>query len=419
MPEQLPFYANAMREFYDTLDISDPEERERDLFNRLPGVIARALAAPGWAKHLRGVDPMNVDSRAVLAKLPILRKSDLVALQRAAPPFGGLNVAPPGKARRLFMSPGPIFEPEGHGEDFWGAARALHAAGFRAGDVVHNSFSYHLTPGGFMLESGAIALGCAVIPAGVGNTEQQVDAIAQLKPVGYIGTPDFLKVLLDAAENSGKDATSLKRGLVSGAALPASLRQEFSRRGVAVLQCYATADVGVIAYETPAHDGMIVNENLIVEIVRPGTGDPMREGEVGEVVVTSFNPDYPMIRLATGDLSAVMPGVSPCGRTNMRITGWMGRADQTVKVKGMFVHPGQVAEVAKRHPELARVRLSITREAEQDVMTLLAESARHVGLADAVAATLQAVTKLKGRVEFVVPGTLPNDGKLIVDERKS
>jgi phenylacetate-CoA ligase len=408
-----------MREFYDTLDISDPEERERDLFNRLPGVIARALAAPGWAKHLRGVDPMNVDSRAVLAKLPILRKSDLVALQRAAPPFGGLNVAPPGKARRLFMSPGPIFEPEGHGEDFWGAARALHAAGFRAGDVVHNSFSYHLTPGGFMLESGAIALGCAVIPAGVGNTEQQVDAIAQLKPVGYIGTPDFLKVLLDAAENSGKDATSLKRGLVSGAALPASLRQEFSRRGVAVLQCYATADVGVIAYETPAHDGMIVNENLIVEIVRPGTGDPMREGEVGEVVVTSFNPDYPMIRLATGDLSAVMPGVSPCGRTNMRITGWMGRADQTVKVKGMFVHPGQVAEVAKRHPELARVRLSITREAEQDVMTLLAESARHVGLADAVAATLQAVTKLKGRVEFVVPGTLPNDGKLIVDERKS
>jgi len=408
-----------MHEFYDTLDTSDPNERERDLFNRLPGVIARALGAPGWTKHLRGVNLTDVTSRAVLAKLPILRKSDLVALQREIPPFGGLNVTPPGKVRRLLMSPGPIFELEGHSKDFWGAARALHAAGFRAGDVVHNSFSYHLTPGGFMLESGATALGCAVIPAGVGNTEQQVEAISQLKPVGYVGTPDFLKVLLDAAENSGKDAKSLKRGLVSGAALPISLRQEFSRRGVAVLQCYATADVGVIAYESPARDGMIVNESVIVEIVRPGTGDPANHGDVGEVVVTSFSPDYPMIRLATGDLSAVMPGVSPCGRTNMRIRGWMGRVDQIVKVKGMFVHPDQVTEVAKRHPELARVRLSVTREGEQDVMTLRAESALHVGLADAVAATLQAVTKLKGRVELVVSGTLPNDGKLIVDERKS
>jgi len=408
-----------MHNFYDALDTSHPDERERELFKRLPGVVARALGAPGWAKHLHGIDPMKVDSRAILAKLPIMRKSDLAALQRQAPPFGDLNVMPPGKARRLFMSPGPIFEPQGHGDDPWGTARTLHAAGFRAGDVVHNAFSYHLTPGGFMLESGAIALGCAVIPAGVGNTEQQLEAIAQFKPVGYIGTPDFLKILLDTAEKSGKDATSLGRGLVSGAALPISLRQEFSRRGVAVLQCYATAELGVIAYETPAREGMIVNESVIVEIVRPGTGDPMREGDVGEVVVTSFNPDYPMIRLATGDLSAVMPGVSPCGRTNMRITGWMGRADQTVKVKGLFVHPGQVAEVAKRHPELARVRLAVTREAEQDVMTLMAESVLHVGLDDAVAATLQAVTNLKGRVEFVVPGTLPNDGKLIVDERKS
>lgn len=408
-----------MDEFYDTLDTSDPDERERGLFNRLPGVIARALGAPGWVKHLRGIDPMTVVSRAGLAKLPVLRKSDLAALQKEVPPFGGLNVTPSGNVRRLFMSPGSIFEPEGRGEDFWGAARALHAAGLRAGDVLHNCFSYHLTPGGFMLESGAIALGCAVIPAGVGNTEQQIEAIAQFKPAGYVGTPDFLKILLDAAEKSGRDATSIKRGLVSGAALPVTLRQEFSGRGVAVLQCYASAELGIIAYETPARQGMIVNENLIVEIVRPGTGDPAREGEVGEVVVTSFNPDYPMIRLATGDLSAVMPGVSPCGRTNMRITGWMGRADQTTKVKGMFVHPGQVAEVAKRHPELGRVRLSVTREAEQDVMTLLAESALHVGLADAVAATLQSVTKLKGRVEFVVPGTLPNDGKLIVDERKS
>jgi phenylacetate-CoA ligase len=410
---------NAMRDFYDTLDTTQPAERERDLFNRLPGVIALALGAPGWMKQLPGVDPKTVDSRAALARLPVLRKSDLAALQRETPPFGGLNVTPPGQVRRLFMSPGPIFEPQGRGEHVWGAARALHAAGFRAGDVIHNCFSYHLTPGGFMLESGAIALGCAVIPAGVGNTEQQVEAIAQLKPVGYLGTPDFLKILLDAAEKSGKDATSLKRGLVSGAALPSSLRQEFSGRGIVVLQCYAIAEVGIIAYESPARDGMLVNENLIVEIVRPGTGDAVRQGEVGELVVTSFNPDYPMIRLATGDLSAIMPDVSPCGRTNMRVMGWMGRADQTAKVKGMFVHPGQVAEVAKRHPELARVRLSVTREAEQDVMTLLAESAPHAGLADAVAATLQAVTKLKGRVELVAPGTLPNDGKLIVDERKS
>jgi phenylacetate-CoA ligase len=270
-----------------------------------------------------------------------------------------------------------------------------------------------------MLESGAIALGCAVIPAGVGNTEQQIEAIAQFKPVGYLGTPDFLKILLDAAEKSGKDASSVKRALVSGAALPASLRQEFAGRGIAVLQCYAIAEVGIIAYESAACEGMPVNENLIVEIVRPGTGDPVREGEVGELVVTSFDPDYPMIRLATGDLSAIMPGISPCGRTNMRIQGWMGRADQTAKVKGVFVRPGQVAEVAKRHPELARVRLAVTREAEQDVMTLLAESVPHAGLADAVAATLQAVTNLKGRVELVPPGTLPNDGKLIVDERKS
>ena len=318
------------------------------------------------------------------------------------------------------MSPGPIFEPEGHGKDWWNSARALFAAGFRAGDVVHNSFAYHLTPGGFILEAGAHALGCAVIPGGVGNTEQQVDAIAQLKPSGYTGTPDFLKILLDAAAKAGKDVSSIKRGLVSGAALPSSLRAELASRGVAVLQCYATAELGVIAYETSALEGMVVNESVILEIVRPGTGDPVGEGEVGEVVVTSFNPDYPMIRLATGDLSAVLAGRSPCGRTNMRIKGWMGRADQTTKIKGMFVHPGQIAEVAKRHPELGRVRLSVTREAEQDVMTLAAEcagAAKTSGLADAVAASLQTVTKLKGRVDLVAPGTLPNDGKIIADER--
>ena len=253
------------------------------------------------------------------------------------------------------------------GSDWWGVARALFAAGFRAGDIVHNSFAYHLTPGGFMLESGAHALGCAVIPGGIGNTEQQVDAIAHLRPSGYVGTPDFLKILLDAAAKSGKDASSIRRGLVSGAALPPSLRAELGGRGVAVLQCYATAELGVIAYESEAREGMIVNETVIVEIVRPGTGDPVADGEVGEVVVTSFNPDYPMIRLATGDLSAVLAGASPCGRTNTRIKGWMGRADQTTKIKGMFVHPGQVAEIASRHPELGRLRLVVTREGEQDV----------------------------------------------------
>ena len=367
-----------------------------------------------------GVDPKSVTSRAALAKLPLLRKSDLKERQENKPPLGGFSVTEPGKLKRLLMSPGPIFEPEGHGKDWWNSARALFAAGFRAGDVVHNCFSYHLTPGGFILEAGAHALGCAVIPGGVGNTEQQVDAIAQLKPSGYTGTPDFLKILLDAAAKAGKDVSSIKRGLVSGAALPSSLRSELASRGVAVLQCYATAELGVIAYETPALEGMVVNEFVIVEIVRPGTGDPVSEGEVGEVVVTSFNADYPMIRLATGDLSAVLAGHSPCGRTNMRIKGWMGRADQTTKVKGMFVHPGQIAEVAKRHPELGRVRLCVTREAEQDVMTLAVEcapAAQVSGLADAVAANLQSVTKLKGRVNLVAPGSLPNDGKIISDER--
>ncbi len=407
-----------MPDHYDSLEIRDPAARERAQFGELPDFIARAMTAPGWGKHLAGVDPKSVTSRAALAKLPLLRKSDLVPLQKAAPPFGGFNLTPPGRAHRLLMSPGPIFEPEGQGGDFAGAARALFAAGVRPGDIVHNSFAYHLTPGGFMLEGGAHKLGCAVVPAGIGNTEQQVDAIAHLRPSAYMGTPDFLKILLDAAQKAGKDVSSIKRGLVSGAALPASLRQELAGRGVAVLQCYATADAGVISYESPAREGMIVNETLILEIVKPGTGDPVPEGDVGEVVVTVFNPDYPMIRLATGDMSAVLPGVSPCGRTNMRIKGWMGRADQTTKVKGMFVHPGQVADIAKRHPELLRVRLAVTRENEQDAMTLHAEcGAPGAGLSDAVAATLQAVTKLKGAVKLVAPGTLPNDGKLIADER--
>jgi phenylacetate-CoA ligase len=403
---------------YDPLETRDPAAREREQFSRLQEIVARAVSAPGWARQLAGIDPKTLVSRAALAKLPVLRKSGLSELQKANPPFAGFNVTPAGGARRLLLSPGPIFEPEGGGKDWWGAARALFAAGFRAGDIVLNTFAYHLTPGGFIMESGAHAVGCAVIPAGPGNTEQQLEAIAHLRPAGYIGTPDFLKILLDTATKAGKDASSIKRGLVSGAALPASLRDELAARGVPVLQCYAIADAGVIAYESAAREGMIVNEHLLAEIVRLGTGDPVPDGEVGEVLVTSFNPDYPMIRLATGDLSAVMPGRSPCGRTNMRIKGWMGRADQTTKVKGLFVHPGAIADVARRHPALGRVRLTVTRAGEQDVMTLRAECAKpEPGLTEAVAATLQAVTKLRGAVELVAPGVLPNDGKVIADER--
>jgi len=427
-----------MADHYDSLETRPPVLRDSEECAVLPKIIAHAMAAPGWARQLSGINAHDVKSRAALAKLPMLRKSDLVALQKETPPFGGLNVTAPGKSRRLLMSPGPIFEPEGNGVDWWGAARALFAAGFRPGDIVHNSFAYQLTPGGFILESGAQALGCAVIPGGVGNTEQQLEAIAHFRPSGYVGTPDFLKIVLDSGEKSGKDASSFKRALVSGAALPASLREELGRRGVAVLQCYATAELGVIAYESdgaharsqakggpvgrseraPMQNGMIVNETVMVEIVRPGSGDPVPDGEVGEVVVTSFNPDYPMIRLGTGDLSAILPGLSPCGRTNARIKGWMGRADQTAKVKGMFVHPKQIAEVAARHPELKRLRLVVGREAEQDTMLLMAEcGSSDAALAGAVAATLQAVTKLKGAVKLVAPGALPNDGKVVADER--
>jgi len=407
-----------MPDHYDSLETRPPILRDSEESAVLPKTIAHAMQAPGWARQLAGIDAKSVTSRAALAKLPVLRKSDIAALQKEHPPFGGLNVRPANRAKRLLMSPGPIFEPEGFGQDWWGAARASFAAGFRLGDIVHNSFAYHLTPGGFILESGAQALGCAVIPGGVGNTEQQLDAIAHYRPSGYVGTPDFLKILLDTAEKTGKDASSIKRALVSGAALPGSLRDELGKRGVAVLQCYATAELGVIAYESEAREGLIINEHLMIEIVRPGTGDPVPEGEVGEVVVTSFNPDYPMIRLGTGDLSAVLPGLSPCGRTNMRIKGWMGRADQTAKVKGMFVHPKQVAEVAARHPQLGRLRLVVGREGEQDTMTLMAECAQpDAGLGDAVAATLQSVTKLKGIVRLAAPGALPNDGKVIADER--
>jgi phenylacetate-CoA ligase len=404
---------------YDTRDNRPPAEREADLFARLPAVLEAAMRAPAYAERLRGVDPRAVTSRAALAMLPVLRKSELPSLQKAEPPFAGFVAEPLSSFGRLFTSPGPIFEPEGAGPDPWGCARALHAMGFRKGDVVLNTFSYHLVPGGFIMDSGARALGCVVIPAGPGQTEQQLEVIAAFRPVAYCGTPDFLKIVLDAAEKAGRDASCIKKALVSGAAFPKSLQEEIKLRGVDAYQAYATADIGVIAYETSAREGMVVNEDLIVEIVRPGTGDPAPEGDVGEVVVTNLDPHHPQIRLALGDLSAVLPGPSPCGRTNMRIKGWMGRADQTAKVKGMFVRPEQVAEIAKRHPELGRLRLIVTRSGETDMMTLAAEAASPTdGLKAAVATTLQDLTKLKGLVDFVVPGSLPNDGKVISDERK-
>ncbi len=371
---------------FDALETRPPQRREAELMELLQRSLERALAqAPGWKTHLGDIAAGDISDRKGLAQLPVLRKSALKALQAEAPPFGGFQIGEAKDLGRVFMSPGPIFEPMGGEADPWRGARSLFAAGFRPGDLVHNAFAYHLTPGGFILDHGARALGCAVVPGGVGNTEQQIEAIAHLKPVGYTGTPDFLKVLQDKAAEAGKDISSISKALVSGGALFPSLRSEYRERGVNVLQCYATAEAGVIAYESEALEGMIVDEGLILEIVRPGTGEPVPEGEVGEVVVSTFNPVYPMFRLATGDLSAVLPGASPCGRTNMRIKGWLGRADQTTKVKGMFVHPSQVAEIGKRHPELKRLRLVVSRANEQDAMTLMAECGEaDDGLAEAV-----------------------------------
>ena len=407
-----------MTQHYDALETRDPAEREADLFSRLPDILRKAMAAPAYAEHLKGIDPAAITSRAALARLPLLRKSNLPALHKSAPPFGGFVTGPAGSFGRLFTSPGPIFEPETTHHDPWRGARALFAAGFRPGDVVLNTFSYHLTPGGFIFDSSARALGCAVIPAGPGNTETQFELIEAYRPVAYSGTPDFLKILLDAADSAGRDISSIKRALVSGAAFPKSLQDEIKSRGVDACQAFGTADLGLIAFETSAREGMVVNEELIFEIVRPGTGDPVPDGDVGEIVVTSLDPEHPWIRLALGDLTAALPGTSPCGRSNMRIKGWMGRADQTTKVKGMFVRPEQVAEIGKRHPELGRLRLVVSRRDEADVMTLRAEAAASdAGLQETVAATLRAVTKLGGAVELVPAGSLPNDGKVITDER--
>ena len=407
-----------MSEHYDKLETRSASEREADLFARLPGVLQAAAKAPAYAERFKGIEPGAIKDRAALAKLPVLRKSELPALHKATPPFGGFVHSPAGSFGRLFTSPGPIFEPEPATADAWRGARSLFAAGFRPCDIVLNTFSYHLTPGGFIFDASARALGCAVIPAGPGNTEQQFELIEAYRPIGYSGTPDFLKILFDAAATAGRDVSSIRRAIVSGAAFPKSLQVEMKSHGIDAYQSFGTADLGIVAYESAAREGLIVNENIIVEIVKPGTGEPVNDGDVGEIVVTSLDPHHPWIRLALGDLSATLAGQSPCGRTNMRIKGWMGRADQTTKVKGMFVRPEQIAEVAKRHPELRRLRLVVTRDKETDVMTLSAEaSPASDALRDAVAATLAAVTKLKGNVTLVVPGSLPNDGKAIADER--
>jgi phenylacetate-CoA ligase len=406
-----------VHEHYDALETRDPAQREAELFRRLPAVIAAALGAPAYAKRLARVDASAVRDRTTLAKLPVLRKSDLPALQRKAPPFGGLIAAPLASFGRLFTSPGPIFEPEETGRDPWNSARGLFAAGFRPGDVVLNTFSYHLTPGGFVMDSAARALDCPVIPAGPGQTDTQLELIAAYRPAAYCGTPDFLKILLDAADRAGADVSSITKAVVSGAAFPRSLQEEFRERSISAFQSYATADLGIVAYETEARDGLVLNENLIVEIVRPGTGDPVDAGEVGEIVVTSLNPRHPLIRLALGDLTAILPGASACGRTAPRIKGWLGRADQTTKIKGMIVRPEQVAEMARRHPDLGRMRLLVTRLGETDAMVLKAESHQHDGATDALRRSLQEITRIRGEVELVPPGSLPNDGKVIADER--
>jgi len=405
---------------FDARERQDPAQRERDLFARLPDLLAHAAGkAAGWAEQLDGCDLAGVTDRASLAQMPILRKAALMERQRANPPFGGYLAGELSEAARVFMSPGPIWEPQAPGLDPWNGARSLFAAGFRKGDVVLNAFSYHLTPGGFILDQGAVALGCTVFPAGVGNTDMQVEAIDVLKPVGFVGTPDYLKVLLDRGREQGRNVSSIKKALVSGGALFPSLRQEYEDQGIQVGQCYATADLGVIAYETEAREGMVVNEDYIVEIVRPGTGEPVADGEVGELVVTNFNALYPLIRFGTGDLSKIIPGQSPCGRTNMRLAGWMGRADQRTKIKGMFVDPAQIAQIVAAHPEVAKARLAVSRAGETDAMTLSVETnAREDGLSERVASTLRDITRLKGDVELVPPGALPNDGKVIADERE-
>jgi phenylacetate-CoA ligase len=415
-----------MTQHYDALETRDGATREAALMAALPTQVAHAKAcSEAFAGILKDIDPASVISRQALARLPVTRKHELLERQQASRSaggnvFGGFStVAFGAKMPRIFSSPGPIYEPEGGARDYWRMARAIHAAGFRSGELIHNCFSYHFVPAGSMMETGAHALGCTVFAGGTGQTEQQVQAIVELQPAGYIGTPSFLKIIVDKAAEMGVALPSLTKAMFGGEAFPPSLRDWFAQRGIAGYQCYATADLGSIAYETEAREGLVIDEGVIVEIVRPGTGDPVAEGEVGEVVVTSLNPDYPLIRFGTGDLSAVLAGPCPTGRTNTRIKGWMGRADQTTKIRGMFVHPGQVAEVIKRFPEVARARLVVTGEMANDIMTLKVETA--CGGPDAlvtkIGEAVRDVTKLRAQVELVLPGSLPNDGKVIEDAR--
>jgi phenylacetate-CoA ligase len=411
-----------MSAHYDALETRSPAEREAALLAALPQQVAHAQKnSPAFAASLAGIDAKSVTTRAALAKLPVIRKYELLAqqqAQRASNVFGGFSAIGFGKAMpRVFASPGTIYEPEGARADYWRMARAVYAAGFRSGELIHNCFSYHFTPAGSMMETGAHAIGCTVFAGGTGQTEQQVQAMAELKPAGYIGTPSFLKIIVEKAAELNIDLPSVKKALVSGEAFPPSLRDWLAERGIAGYQCYATADLGLIAYETEAREGLVLDEGVIVEIVRPGTGDPVPEGEVGELVVTSLNPDYPLIRFGTGDLSAVLPGQCPTGRTNTRIKGWMGRADQTTKVRGMFVHPGQVAEVVKRFPEIQRARLVVTGEMANDQMSLKVEAKDAEGLAQKIGDAVRDITKLRADVSFVTAGSLPNDGKVIEDAR--
>jgi phenylacetate-CoA ligase len=411
--------------YFDRLETRSPKKREADLMASLPRLIAHAKKrAPGWARILKDVNPSKISSRKALATLPVTRKSDLASLQKDLPPLGGLNATPVEKLAKLFVSPGPIYDPEGRGRDWWRTARGLYAGGFRAGDRLANTFAYHFTPAGSMLESGAAALGCAVVPTGTGQTEMQVAAIRDLRLNGFIGTPSFLKLIVEKADELKADISSLEKAQVGAEYLPPALRKAMQERGIRVSQCYASADLGLMAYESlmpdgTVNEGMILEESLILEIVRPGTGDPVAPGEVGEVVITSFNRDYPLIRFATGDLSAMLQGRSPCGRTNVRIKGWMGRADQSTKVRAMFVTPRQVEDVRRRHPEILRARLVVEGEAGNDRMTLNCEvSGKPSGLGEAIVASIREVTKLRGEVALVEPGTLPNDGKVIEDKRK-
>ena len=419
-----------MSRFFDALETRDSGAREATLLAALGGQIAHAQAnAPAFMRSLHGVDACSITSRATLAALPVIRKHELLDAQRAARGgdlFGGFSsvgwgdTPAPRRAGKVFASPGPIYEPETARSDYWRMARALFAAGFRAGDLVHNAFSYHFTPAGSMMESGAAAIGCTVFPAGTGQSELQVQAMSDMRPNAYAGTPSFLRILLEKADEMALALPSLTKASLGGEGFPAALRDWLLGRGIAAYQSYGTADLGLVAYETEAREGLVVDEGVIVEIVRPGTGDPVAEGEVGELVVTTLNPDYPLIRFGTGDLSAVLPGPCPTGRTNQRIRGWLGRADQSAKVRGMFVHPPQVAEIARRHPEVMRARLVVSGERADDRMCLEIEvdGAAPEGLAERVAETIRDITKLRGTVAFRAPGSLPNDGKVIEDARR-